>query len=72
MSALSHLADHEAETINGGFFNTFNLNSYSLKAASTSLGQSNSATNVGVGLLLGIGSASSSQSNVAGISTVIA
>jgi hypothetical protein len=72
MSALSHLADHEAETINGGFFNTFNLNSYSLKAASTSLGQSNSATNVGMGMLLGIGSASSSQSNIAGISTVIA
>ncbi|MFN4868094.1 MAG: hypothetical protein ACK5GZ_17500 [Cyanobium sp.] len=71
MSALSLLADHEAETINGGFFNSFNLNSYSWKAASTSLGQSNNATNVGVGLLLGIGSASSSQTNIASIGTVI-
>jgi hypothetical protein len=72
MSSLCPLADHEAETINGGFFDTFNLNSFSFKAASTNLGQSNNTTNVGLGLLLGAGSANSFQSNLATIGTVIA
>jgi hypothetical protein len=71
MSTLCLLADREAETINGGLFNTFNFNSFSAKAASTNLGQTNGATNVGVGLLLGIGSASSAQTNIATIGTVI-
>jgi hypothetical protein len=71
MSSLCLLADHEAETINGGFFNTFNFNSFSWKAASTNLGQSNNATNVGLGLLLGIGTANSFQANTANVGTII-
>jgi hypothetical protein len=71
MSMLCLLADHEAETINGGLFNSLNLNSFTWKSATTLLNQQNNATNVGLGLLFGSGNATSFQSNVASIATVI-
>jgi hypothetical protein len=70
MSALSLLHDHEAETINGGFWNGLFYKSFSAKAVLNKLDQSNYATNMawgGSGLSL-IGN---EQVNMASLTTII-
>jgi hypothetical protein len=79
MKSLSFIADHDAQSINGGWgkrmsrFNTpsYTFNSISYKGISTNLGQQNLATNLGLGLLSGIGVASSEQLNVSSIVSAI-
>jgi hypothetical protein len=80
MKSLSFIADHDAQSINGGLgkrsmsrFNTpsYTFNSISYKGITTNLGQQNVATNLGVGLLYGIGVASSEQVNLASITSAI-
>lgn len=65
MSTLCILADREAETINGGWYRYS-----SVKRASTYLSQRNTSTNIALGLG-GFANATSFQSNIAGVSTVI-
>jgi hypothetical protein len=70
MSALSLLHDHEAETINGGFWNGLFYKSFSAKGVLNKLDQSNYATNMawgGSGLSL-IGN---EQVNIASLTTII-
>jgi hypothetical protein len=80
MKSLSFIADHDAQSINGGWgkmkssgYSTpsYTFNSISYKGITTNLGQQNVATNLGVGLLYGIGVASSEQVNLASITSAI-
>jgi hypothetical protein len=66
MSSLSILNDHEAETINGGWYRSYAVT----KRATTYLSQKNTSTNIALGLG-GYAYATSYQMNVAGINTVI-
>ena len=80
MSSLSFIVDQDAQSINGGwgkmkssgysapsYSPSYTYNSTSYKGITTNLGQQNIATNLGVGLLYGIGVASSEQVNLASI-----
>jgi hypothetical protein len=69
MAQFHVIADCEAEALNGG---SWFESSYTLKSASTNLGQINSANNYGIGAALGAGFATSEQVNIANIGTVIA
>jgi hypothetical protein len=71
MPSLIHLTDHDSEVINGGWWNSYSFSSFSFKSVSTSLRQSNTANNLGVGLLLGIGNATSEQLNLSSITSAI-
>lgn len=71
MSSLTHLTDRDSEVINGGWRNSYSLRSFSFKSVSTDLTQSNTANNLGVGLLLGIGNATSEQVNISSITSLI-
>ena len=71
MSSIYIMADHEAETINGGWWTSISANSYTWKSASTSFNQVNTANNFGIGLLMGAGNATSEQLNLASITTII-
>lgn len=71
MSNLVMLADHEAEQMNGGWGSKFRFSSTSIKTASTSLGQTNTANNLGLGVLFGAGLASSEQINISDIKTYV-
>jgi len=68
MTKFMILADLEAEHINGGHF--FSFSSTSWKTAITNVGQSNTATNIGLGLG-GFGNAISAQSNFALVGTIL-
>lgn len=68
MARFDVIADCEAEALNGGFWFS---SSYTVKSASTNLGQLNSANNYGIGAVLGSGVAVSEQMNIASIGTVI-
>lgn len=70
MSALSLLADHEAETINGGFWNSLFYKSFTAKAVFNKLDQSNYATNMAFGGS-GLSLISNEQVNLANITSVI-
>jgi hypothetical protein len=70
MSALSLLADHEAETINGGWRNTLMFSSFTTKTVLNSLYQSNFAKNITTGFG-GISIIDNEQLNVASITSVI-
>lgn len=72
MSSFALLADSEAQYINGGFGGVFLYRSFSYKSATTSVTQNNDARNLGVGLLFGIGNATSEQVNMASVATVVA
>lgn len=71
MSSLIHLTDRDSEVINGGWRNSYSFRSFSYKSVSTDLTQSNTANNLGVGLLFGIGNATSEQVNISSITSLI-
>jgi hypothetical protein len=71
MSSLTLLTDRDAEVINGGWWNSYSFRSFSFKSATTNLGQINTANNLGLGLLYGLGNATSEQLNVSSITSVI-
>jgi hypothetical protein len=71
MPSLTLLTDHDAEVINGGWWNSFSFSSFSFKSAKTTLTQGNTSNNLGVGLLYGIGNATSEQLNISSITSVI-
>jgi len=70
MTAVSILADHEAETINGGFWNSLFYKSFSAKGVLNKLDQKNYATNMAFGGS-GLSLISNEQANLASITTVI-
>lgn len=72
MTDVVMLADFDAQHINGGWGSKFSFSSTSFKAVSTTLGQSNSSSNLGLGVLLGAGIATSEQVNLASITTLVA
>jgi outer membrane lipoprotein SlyB len=70
MSNLVNLADEQAQSISGGW----SFTSFSFAKASgvyTSLDQSNTVNNLGLGLLAGFGGAQSLQGNGSSIATVL-
>ena len=72
MSNVVMLADFEAQHINGGRWGSrFTFTSTAFKTATTNLGQTNSANNLGLGVLFGAGNATSEQVNIASISTFL-
>ncbi|MEX0588792.1 MAG: hypothetical protein WD136_06005 [Cyanobium sp.] len=71
MPSLTLLNDHDSEVINGGWWGSYNISSFSYKSVTTNLTQSNTANNLGVGLLYGFGNATSEQVNLSGISSFI-
>ena len=70
MSNLNILADDHAELISGGW-GSAQISRFSFTKVSTTLGQTNTVTNVGIGLLGGGGNAQSYQGNSAGILTFV-
>ena len=71
MPSLTLLTDHDAEVINGGWWNSYSFSSFSYKSVKTNLTQGNTSNNLGVGLLYGIGNATSEQLNVSSITSMI-
>jgi hypothetical protein len=71
MPSLTLLTDHDAEVINGGWWTSYSTSTFSYKSVKTDLTQSNTANNLGVGLLYGIGNATSEQINISSITSVI-
>jgi len=70
MSSLSLLSDHEAETINGGWFSSLFYKSFSSKGVTNNLSQINSAVNIGSGFG-GLSFVANEQINMATITSVI-
>jgi hypothetical protein len=70
MSSISLLADHEAETINGGWFTSLFYKSFSSKGVTNNLSQINSAVNIGSGFG-GLSFVANEQINMASITSVI-
>ena len=71
MKSFSHLDDHQCEVLKGGVFDVTNITMTSFASSLVGVGQSNSATNVGLGLLVGLGNAQSIQGNGAVITSLV-
>jgi hypothetical protein len=71
MKSFSHLDDHQCEVLKGGVFDVTNITMTSFASSLVGVGQSNSATNVGLGLLVGLGNAQSMQGNGAVITSFV-
>jgi|GEM_PF-1818380 hypothetical protein len=71
MKSFSHLDDHQCEVLKGGVFDVTNITMTSFASSLVGVGQSNSATNVGLGLLVGLGNAQSIQGNGAVITSFV-
>ena len=71
MSKYVMLADLEAQHVNGGWGSRFSFFSASLKNVSTNVGQTNTAHNLGLGVLFGAGNATSEQLNIANVGTFV-
>jgi hypothetical protein len=71
MSNLLILDDLGAQHFNGGWGSFYNFSSTSFKSVTTKVGQTNTANNLGLGVLFGAGIASSEQMNVSDISTFV-
>ena len=67
MKSISHLDNHQCEVLKGGIFGGTNITMTRVASSLVGVGQSNNATNVGLGLLVGLGNAQSIQ----GIGAVI-
>jgi hypothetical protein len=72
MSKYMMLADLEAQHINGGWGSRYRFSSTSMKSVTTHVGQTNTANNLGLGLLFGSGNATSEQVNIANVTTILA
>jgi hypothetical protein len=71
MKSIAHLNDHQCEVLKGGIFDVTNISMTSLTSSLVGVGQSNNATNVGLGLLVGLGNAQSIQGNGALITSFV-
>jgi hypothetical protein len=71
MSNIVMLPDLEAQHINGGWGSKFSFSSTSFKAVTTKVGQTNTANNLGLGVLFGAGLATSEQMNISEIATFV-
>ncbi len=69
MNTFISLPDQQAEVLCGGFWSFTKIDV--TKSASTSVNQTNNASNTGVGALVGMGTALSWQANGAEVMTVI-
>ncbi len=71
MSNLLILDDLDAQHVNGGWGNIYKFSSTNFKSVTTKVGQSNTANNLGLGVLFGAGIATSEQANISEISTFV-
>lgn len=71
MSNLLLLDDLDAQYVNGGWGSIYNFSSTSFKAVTTKVGQTNTANNLGLGVLFGAGIATSEQMNISEIATFV-
>lgn len=64
MKTITRLDDHQCEALRGGYWGNFiSASMTKFSFTSTRLGQVNTATNTGLGLLVGTGNAQSIQGN---------
>jgi hypothetical protein len=64
MKTIIHLDDQQCEVLRGGYWgNFFSISMTKFSRVPTNIGQSNAATNTGLGLLAGLGNAQSMQGN---------
>lgn len=64
MKTITRLDDHQCEVLRGGYWGNYlsaSMTRYS--RITTTVGQTNTATNTGLGLLVGLGNARSIQGN---------
>jgi hypothetical protein len=71
MKLITELNDLQSEIVKGGIFDVTNITLTRFASSLVGLGQTNNATNVGLGLLVGLGNAQSIQGNSAVISTFV-
>jgi hypothetical protein len=71
MSYLVNLEDRDSQLVNGGWGSWFSFSSTSFKTVTTKVGQTNTANNLGLGVLYGAGIATSEQMNVSEIETFV-
>ena len=64
MKSITRLDDQQCEVLRGGYWgNFFSVSMSKFSRTSTTVGQTNTATNTGLGLLVGLGNAQSLQGN---------
>lgn len=71
MKSIAHLDDHQCEVLKGGIFDITSITMTRFASSRVGLGQNNNATNVGLGLLVGLGNAQSIQANGAVITSFV-
>lgn len=71
MAYLVNLEDRDSQLVNGGWGSRFNFSSTSFKSVTTKVGQTNTANNLGLGVLYGAGIATSEQMNISEIATFV-
>lgn len=72
MKTITRLDDHQCEVLRGGYWgNYFSASMTSNSRIKTTVGQTNTATNTGLGLLVGLGNAQSLQGNASEVFSVV-
>jgi hypothetical protein len=71
MAYLVNLEDRDSQLVNGGWGSRFSFSSTNFKRVTTKVGQTNTANNLGLGVLNGAGIATSEQMNISEIATFV-
>ncbi len=72
MKSITHLDDQQCEMLRGGYWgNFFSASMTSYSRITTTVGQTNTATNTGLGLLVGLGNAQSLQGNASEVVSAV-
>jgi hypothetical protein len=71
MKFISLLDEQQCAALKGGLYGITNISMTSFASSLVGLGQTNSATNVGLGLLVGAGNAQSIQGNTAFVNSFV-
>lgn len=72
MKTITRLDDHQCEVLRGGYWGNYlsaSMTRYS--RITTTVGQTNTATNTGLGLLVGLGNARSFQGNASEVISAV-
>jgi hypothetical protein len=73
MKTITHLDEQQCEVLRGGYWgNYFSASMTSFSRVTTTVGQTNTATNTGLGLLVGMGNAQSLQGNASEVFSFVA
>ena len=73
MKTIKHLDEQQCEVLRGGYWgNYFSTSMTSFSRITTTVGQTNTATNTGLGLLVGLGNAQSIQGNASDVFSFVA